>query len=275
MWTLSAFADEISPDPQEQVDTLEAEGIRFLELRGAWGKNVLDLDDSELRRLQTLLRKRSMRVSSIASPIGKTPVGDPFEPQLERLRRALRLAERFEAPFVRVFSFYLPKGADPKKHRQEVLRRLGLMAAEALAAGITLLHENEKEIYGDTPERCLDILKGVASPALKAAWDPANFVQVGVIPYPEAFEMLREYLAYCHVKDAKKGSGEVVPAGQGNGCLRDTIAALKITGFHGFFSLEPHLAAAGRFDGFSGPKLFREAAGAFKALLREQGIEWA
>jgi sugar phosphate isomerase/epimerase len=145
----------------------------------------------------------------------------------------------------------------------------------AEGAGVTLLHENEKAIYGDTPVRCLDILQTIDSPILRAAWDPANFVQCGVRPFSEGYAALRPYIAYLHIKDALLGSGQIVPAGQGDGQWRETLAALRESGFDGFFSLEPHLASAGRFSGFSGPQQFHTAANAFKELLREQAIEWS
>jgi sugar phosphate isomerase/epimerase len=155
-----------------------------------------------------------------------------------------------------------------------VLDGLGQIVRAAEGAGVTLVHENEKEIYGDIPARCLDILTGIDSPLLRAAWDPANFVQCGVRPHTEGYAQLRPYIAYVHVKDSILGTGQVVPAGQGEGEVRETLAALRDSGFDGFFSLEPHLASAGKFSGFSGPDLFRTAARAFKGMLQEQGIAW-
>lgn len=38
MITLTGFADEISSDLEEQLDVLESEHIRYLELRGSGGK---------------------------------------------------------------------------------------------------------------------------------------------------------------------------------------------------------------------------------------------
>ena len=275
MWTLTGFADEISPDLEEQLDTLAAESMRSMELRSVWNKNVLDLTDEELGGIKTTLAERGIGVSSIGSPIGKVPVTDPFEPHMDRFRRALEAAHALEAPYVRVFSFFIPEGEDPGLYRDEVLRRMGALAVEAEGSGVTLLHENEKQIYGDVPERCREILEGVGSLALRAAWDAANFVQCGVTrPYSEAFEALRPFVEYVHVKDAVAQTGRVVPAGEGDGELRETVSALRASGFDGFFSLEPHLASAGRYSGFSGPELFRRAAGAFKGLLREQDIEW-
>ena len=275
MWTLSGFADEISPELEEQLETLAQESMGYMELRSVWNTNVLDLSDDELNRVKSATAERGIRISSIGSPIGKVPVTHTFGPHLERFRRALRAADVVEAPYVRVFSFFIPEGQEPGHYREEVIDRMGIMAGEARDSGVTLLHENEKEIYGDVPSRCLDILAGVDSPALRAAWDAANFVQCGVRPYREGYASLRPYVEYMHVKDALSGSDRVVTAGEGDGQLPETLSALRASGFDGFFSLEPHLASAGTYSGFSGPVLFRKATGAFKDLLRRQGIEWA
>jgi sugar phosphate isomerase/epimerase len=274
MWTLTGFADEISPELDVQLDTLAAEGMRYLELRGVWGKNVLRLSDEEVARVKAELGARGVGVSSIGSPIGKIGIADDFAPHLDDFRRALHVAHELGAPCIRIFSFFMPEGDDPATHRGAVLDRLGQIVRAAEGAGVTLVHENEKEIYGDIPARCLDILASLDSPHLRAAWDPANFVQCGVRPHTEGYAQLRPYIAYVHVKDSILGTGQVVPAGQGDGEVRQTLAALRDSGFDGFFSLEPHLASAGKFSGFSGPDLFRTAAQAFKGLLQEQGTAW-
>ena len=175
---------------------------------------------------------------------------------------------------MRVFSFYIPPGDDPQAHASEVIARLTELTRRAEAADLTLLHENEKGIFGDTPDRCLQLLQAVDSPRLRAAWDPANFVQEGVRPFSDGYALLRPYIAYVHVKDALRDTGEVVVAGAGDAEWPQTIAALRDSGFDGFFSLEPHLLQAESFGGFSGPELWVQASQAFKALLREQQIEW-
>src|SRR5215208_5805334 len=276
MWTLTGFADEISPELDEQLATLAEESIRYMELRSVWNRNVLDLTDEELTRVKSAVRARGIGISSVGSPIGKAPITDAFEPHLERFRRALHAARVMEAPYIRVFSFFMPDGQDLGRYREEVLERMGTFADEAKDSGVTLLHENEKEIYGDVPSRCVDILAHVDSPALRAAWDAANFVQCGVRhPFEEGYKSLRPYVEYVHVKDALADTGRVVPAGDGDGELPETLSALHTSGFDGFFSLEPHLASSGTYSGFSGPQLFSKAAGGFKDLLRQQEIEWA
>ena len=275
MWTLSGFADEIDADLKTQCSTLNDLGITHVEFRSAWDTNVLDLTDEQVEEAAAVLAAHGLSVSSIGSPIGKIPIGDDFAPHLDRFRRALQVARMLEAPYIRIFSFFIPAGADPAHYRDEVLDRMSRLVRAAEGADVTLLHENEKEIYGDTPARCLDILTQINSPLLRAAWDPANFVQCGVRPHTEGYDSLRPFIAYVHIKDALSASGQVVPAGQGDGEVRETIAALRASGFDGFFSLEPHLAAAGTFSGFSGPELFRVAVKALKDLLRERDIEWS
>lgn len=270
-WTLSGFADEISPDLDTQLATLAAAGIGHLELRGVWDTNVLDLTDAELDRIASALRAHGVRVSAIGSPIGKIPIGADFAPHLAKFHRAVAIAQRLEAPYVRIFSFFMPEGEDPARHRAAVLDRLARLVEAAEGSNVTLLHENERHIYGDTPARCLDLLTAIASPRLRMTWDPANFVLCGVRPFTDGYAALRPFIAYVHVKDALFATGQVVPAGAGDGEWRETLAALRASGFDGFFSLEPHLLAAGPFAGFSGPDRFLQAAAAFKALLAENG----
>ncbi|MDQ6772057.1 MAG: sugar phosphate isomerase/epimerase [Candidatus Dormibacteraeota bacterium] len=274
MWTLSGFGDEISPDLETQCVTLDHLGIRHIELRGAWNTNVLDLDEDHVAQVGTTLAAHGIRVSSIASPIGKIGVPEDFQPHLARFRRALHLAAALHAPYVRVFSFLIPAGDDPARHRDEVMRRMTALAEAAAGHDVVLVHENEKEIYGDIPERCLDVVESVGSDQLRLAWDPANFVQCGVRPFTEGYAMLRPHLAYIQIKDAILSTAQVVPAGQGDGEVPETLLALAADGFDGFFSIEPHLARAGKAGGFSGPDLFTAATRAFTGLLDGYGLKF-
>jgi sugar phosphate isomerase/epimerase len=271
---LSGFADEISPDPGEQLALLAAEGISHLELRSVWSTNVAKLSDDQLARFRRALDGAGIRVSAIGSPIGKIPVEAPLGPELERMRRVADAAEVFGTQIVRVFSFFVQIGEPPQRHRAQVIDRMGALASIARERGLVLAHENEKDIYGDRPQRCADLIAAVGSPALRATFDAANFVQCGVRPHDEAYPLLRPYLTYLQLKDALAATGEVVPAGQGDGQVRETLAALRDSGFEGYVSLEPHLALSGRYGGFSGPELFGVAARALKSLLGELEIGW-
>jgi sugar phosphate isomerase/epimerase len=273
-FVLSGFADEISADPAEQLAVLAAESISHLELRSAWSTNVADFSDAQLVSFRAALGAAGVRVSAIGSPIGKIDIGAPLRPELDRMRRVAEIAGQLNATIVRVFSFFIPPGQPPRRYRQQVIDRLAALTDIAREHGLVLAHENEKLIYGDIPERCADLITTIGSPALRATFDAANFVQCGVRPHSQGYDLLRPYLVYVQIKDALAATGAVVPAGEGDGQVRDTLSALTGEGFDGFLSLEPHLAMAGQFGGFSGPEGFRRAAHALKALLSELDAAW-
>ncbi len=272
MITLTGFADEISPDLGEQIETLQSEDMKHLELRGVWDTNVLDFSAEQRAEIKSRLDAAGIGVSSIGSPIGKVRIDEPWEGHVERFRTALDAAEHFEAPNIRLFSYYPPEGGSIGDHRDEVLRRLREQVRMAGPRGITLLHENEGGIYGEGIEGCRDLAENV--PGLGLIFDPANFVQSGVKP-AEAWGSLKDHVVYFHIKDAIAGAGKVVPAGEGDGSipaiLRDALCA---RGYEGFLSLEPHLKVAGRMKGFSGPDLFRKAVQALKAILRDLDVAY-
>jgi sugar phosphate isomerase/epimerase len=276
MIRISAFADEISADLDEQIAVLRGEGIGHLDLRGVWGTNVLDLSDAQVAQIRQALSAAGIWVSAIGSPIGKVPIDGDFDQHVHHFERAITLARSFETPYIRIFSFYPPtgaEGANPAEWRDEVLRRLRELTARARAANVTLLHENEKDIYGDTIERCVDLLRSIDDPHFAAILDPANFIQCGQVPYPDGYEAVAPWLRYMHVKDAL-WDGTVTVAGEGAGTWPALLVRLREAGYDGFFSLEPHLAEAGRFSGFSGPDRFRQASQALQNLLRAMGWEY-
>jgi len=275
MWTLSGFADEIDPDLKTQCTTLNDLGITHVEFRSAWGTNVLDLSDDQIEEAAATLAAHGLSVSSIGSPLGKINIEDDFDAHLTRADRALAVAQRLGAPFIRIFSFFLRSDQAPEDHRDEVLRRMAALAEKAAPTGIVLLHENEKDIYGDVPDRVLDIVESVGSPALRLAWDPANYVQVGVAPFTDGYAKLRPHTVYVQIKDALLATGDVVPAGEGDGQVRETVRALAADGFDGFFSMEPHLGTYNEFGALSGTVNFSRATRAFTAILDSEGIAYS
>ena len=279
MWTLTGFADEVSHDLDEQIALLTTLGISHVEFRSAWGIKALDLTDDQLQAAKRKLDAAGIRLSSVGSDLGKIMITDPFEAHLERARHGVEVARIFGSPYIRMFSFFIPEGTDPGSYRDEVLARTRAMVELAEAGGVTLLHENEKDIYGDIPERVVDLVTSIESPNYRAILDPANYVQCGVRPFDEAYPVVRPYTDYVHCKDAlaptgPEDLGKVVPSGQGDGQFRELLAALRESGYDGFFSLEPHLAAFDAFGGLSGPDLWTTAYEALTGLFRELGIEW-
>jgi sugar phosphate isomerase/epimerase len=264
LFTLSCFGDEISPDLKEQIAVMNANGVKALEFRSMDGINILDLGPNQLRSAAAILADAGIGVSAIGSPIGKIGVTDPFEPHLERFKHAVEVATFFNTPYIRMFSFFIPADQDPVDYRDEVLRRWEKFIEAARGSGLTLLHENEKGIYGDTAARCLDLLKSLNTKVVRATFDPANFIQCGEETFPAAYRQLEPWIAYIHIKDARRSDRGVVPAGQGDGKLPEILAALKTRGFKGYLSIEPHLNAS--LPG-GGPELFKVAVDALKSVL--------
>lgn len=274
MVTLSGFGDEIAADLSEQMDVMESEGIRHIELRGAWGTGVNKLSDEQIRRAKSLLDERGFQISAIGSGLGKIGIHDDFEPHLAECRHYIDLAKYFGAKYIRVFSFYIPENDSPRDHRDEVMRRVQAMVDLAAAEGIIMGHENERGIYGEKPAECRDLIDTINSPNFRVIFDPANFIQAGVAPYPEAWNLLKDDLVYFHIKDAMLADGSVKPAGEGDGNIPEILRDKIATGWEGILSLEPHLKHAGRAGGWSGPEAFVVAARALKGILDDIGVEY-
>lgn len=274
MIRLSAFADEISKDPVEQLDVLAEHGISHIEFRSIHGINVLDLPDDKHQEFRDLLDSRGFALSAIGSPVGKIKINESFDDHLTRIGRSLELAEFYGTPRIRVFSYYMPPGEDPKRHRDEVIRRMAKLAQLAAERGVHLVLENEKGIYGDTARHVLDLLETVNSPSLTHAFDPANYVEVGQ-SVDEAWSLLRSRVTHFHIKDYDSATHKNVPAGQGEGRIPEVLADAVAHGYEGFCVLEPHLVIAELTFGFTGPARFGDAVRALKAILEEKGIAYA
>jgi sugar phosphate isomerase/epimerase len=272
MFTLSAFADEISPDPQVQIDILKHCGVRHIEFRSIHKTNVLNLTDSQIAEFKSLLDRSGFKLSAIGSPIGKVRIDESFEPHLEKFRRAIHLCRVFGTPNIRVFSYYPPENFDGNwaPHRQAVMDRMRQKVEIAEREGVQLFHENEHRIYGDSPERLADLFATVRSKALKAAFDPANFVFCGYDPM-KGWEASKPHTSHFHIKDWKAGEEHGSIAGEGQGQIPAIIADAVKMEYRGFATLEPHLLGGGPTGGVTGPELFPKAVAAFKAIVERAG----
>ncbi len=244
---ISGFSDEISSDINVQFEALGKLNMKYFEPRGVNGKSISVLNDDEVIALKAKMDECGIKASSIGSPVGKIKLTDDFDAHFEMFKRVVKTAKMLDCKYIRVFSFYHEGGEWTADERALVLERLKMFIEYAKEEDVILLHENEKDIYGDIAPRCLDILKELACDNFKAVFDPANFIQSGQ-DTKEAFEMLKDFVAYMHIKDAMKEDGKVVPAGYGDGNLKYILDSLFANGFDGFLSLEPHL---GTFEGLA------------------------
>ena len=244
---LSAFADESSPVFDEQLQALKEEGVSLIELRGVDGKNCSKLTLEEADAIKAKLDAAGIGLSALGSPFGKAQIEVPFDEHLELFKHGLEICKRLECKRIRMFSFHPPKDEDIAPWREEVLRRLEIMLTLAEEAGIQLVHENEKGIYGDITERCVDLLEHFGG-RMGFAFDPANFIQSGVNTL-EAFEQLHEKITYMHIKDAFAADGAVVAAGHGDGHVAEILAKLnQEREGEVILTVEPHLTV---FNGLS------------------------
>ena len=237
MIKLCAFADEAATTLQEQIAALQRNKIRYLELRNVNGKGVANITLQEAEEYARILKENGIEVYSIGSPIGKVDISVDFDRYLEDITHIFRLARIFGTDKIRMFSFY-----NAYEKRDLVISYLSKMVEMAKGFGVELYHENEKDIYGDSADRVLDILKSV--PGLKSVYDPANYLQVGE-KAEKTIDLLYPRADYFHIKDVISTTGELVPAGYGDGKINELIA--RIEG-DAVLSVEPHLAV---FDGYS------------------------
>jgi sugar phosphate isomerase/epimerase len=243
---LSSFADESASDLQSQLRISAKNDIKFIEMRNVNGLSLVDLEIAEVKKIKAEMDAQGFRLSAIGSPFGKIVITEDFAPHLEKFKRCVEIAHVMETRFIRMFSFFIPQGEDPAAYHDEVMERLEKFVEAVEGSGISCCHENEKGIFGNSPERCLDILKTFGG-KIKGIFDPANFIQEGFRPLP-AFELLSPYIEYMHMKDALLADGSVTPSGKGDGDIAELLTRFSKTTGDRYLTVEPHLAV---FDGFA------------------------
>ena len=237
--TISAFSDEYADSLQEQCQALNGFGISYMEMRGVNGKNVSTLTKDEVKQAKTILNDYGIKVSSIGSPLGKIKVDGDLDGHLETAKRVFETANELGAKNIRMFSFYLPENKTREESKGEVYDALERLVRLSEEHGVTLCHENEALIYGESPEKCLEILE-YFNGRLKAVLDMGNFVLDGYNPM-NAYKLLGKNIEYFHIKDALY-AGAIVPAGKGEAQIKEILDDYKVNGAKDtFITLEPHL----------------------------------
>lgn len=276
---LSGFADEIDDNFENQLKGLKENDIKYIEVRGINGKNISGLNEIEMDEAKKLLDLYNIKVSAIGSPVGKIKITDNFDEHLKVFDNVMTSAVTFETKYIRMFSFFIPDD-QYKQYRYEVMRRLGILLERAQKKNLILCHENERDIYGESPELCLDIMQYFKG-EIKFVFDPANFIVGGFTPYPDAYNLLAGHIEYMHIKDADETG--IVPAGFGKGKIKQILSDLILNrNFDGFLSIEPHLSVFTGLDELEGgenklvrnkfrskPEAFKAAADALKNILCE------
>ena len=237
--TISAFSDEYADSLQEQCKALNGFGVSYMEMRGVNGKNVSTLTKDEVCEAKVMLADYGIKVSSIGSPLGKIKLDGDLHGHLGTAKRVFETANELGAKNIRMFSFYLPDGKTREECRGQVFDELSKLVKLAEEYNVTLCHENEALIYGESPEKCFEILE-YFSGKLKCVLDMGNFVLDGYNPV-EAYKLLEKHIEYFHIKDALY-AGAIVPAGKGEAQIKEILDDYKENGKKDtFITLEPHL----------------------------------
>lgn len=269
---LSAFADEYSPDFDKQIEYLKRNNIEYIELRFLDGKNIADLTEDEVLSVKNKLDNANIKVSALGSPLGKINLSDDFSAHLKICENVFNTAKILGVKNVRIFSFYLPQEKSRKECRDDVLYRLGQMLELAEKYGVSLCHENEAKIYGESPDYCLDILSHFGG-KLKCVFDMGNFVLDGYKPYPDGYEMLKDYIEYFHIKDSLY-AGAIVPPGLGEANIPEIFERVKKEFDRDVLvTLEPHLETFSGLNqlvgkSFENPYKFESAEIAFDEAVK-------
>ena len=275
MAKLSAFADEVTDDFLEQVKYLASERVGYIEIRFVNQKNVMDLTKDELDEAKKMISDHGLKVCAIGSPIGKVKIDEPFEPHLDEFKHAVELALFFETPYIRMFSYYAREGENIDDCRDQVMERMDAKVEVLKDVDVTMVHENESDIYGHSAENCMDIVKTVNSPKLRLVYDPANFVWGQKITdnVEKCWPLMKPYIAHIHIKDWKLGEDLGSIPGEGDGQIKELLAELAAMNYEGCLTMEPHLKAGGQFGGDTGPELFSKAIAAVRQLAAEVGLK--
>lgn len=233
MIKLCAFADEYNDNLDKQIEGLKLNNIDYIELRTVNGTNVADLTDKQAIDTYEKLSKSNIKVWSIGSPLGKVDIDCNFDEYKKVIERVCVIANIMHCDKVRMFSFF---NAYDKKDK--VFSYLQEMVNIGKKYNVLMCHENEKDVFGDSVDRVLEIQANVKG--LKYVYDPANFVQCKQ-DSDYAIEKLFDSITYFHIKDVIASSEQLVPAGYGDGKIEKFLSKIDKNS-DVVLTLEPHLA---------------------------------
>jgi len=277
MALLSAFADEVTDDFIGQLEFLNSENVKFIEIRFVNKKNILDLTSPELCEVKSMLDAHGIGVSAIGSPIGKISLDAPFQQHLDKFNHAMDLALYFGTSLIRIFSYFGPEGKRIDEYRDVVIERMKTKLDRIKNTRIILTIENSPGTYCDSTENCVDVMQALNSPQCRIAYDPGNCIWGNKSRriHESCWLTMKSYVNHIHVKDWKVDSEHAgsIP-GKGDGQIKELFSDLANMRYNGFLTLEPHLKYGGQFGGETGPELFSLAIAATRGLCQEVNLPY-
>lgn len=256
---LTGFADEAARDLETQIQATREIGWRRISARGVNGANLHELAQDEFDRVADQLDEAGIIIPEFGSLIGNwgKKITSDFDVTLAEIERAIPRMHRLNTKMIRVMSYAQePWGED--QNEEERFRRLREIHARFADEGLQAIHENCMNWGGFSPEHTLRLIQEV--PGIKLVFDTANPVfqldrskplADGSFPWQdplEFYQKVKEHIVHVHIKDCTNPpQGESEPAtytlpGQGQGKVREILAALKNDGYSGGLAIEPHVA---------------------------------
>ncbi|HET9570260.1 MAG TPA: sugar phosphate isomerase/epimerase family protein [Bacteroidales bacterium] len=277
MVKISAFADEVSNDFKEQLEFLQSSGIGWIEIRFLNGENCIDLSDEKLAEVKSMLKSFDIKVSALASPIGKYALDADFAPHFTKFRRAVEIAKYLDTKLIRMFSFFSPENGSIDDYKDEVVDRIKQMAALAEKEGVILTQENDTWTYGHSASKCVELIQAVHSPAFYLTYDPANFVfgEKEVDSINTCWSIMKPWVNHVHIKDWILGSLDIgsLP-GNGDAQIEPLIKELAAEKYEGFLTLEPHMSSGGKFGGTTSIEQYDAALAKVRGFCRKYGMNY-
>ena len=263
---VAVITDEISQDFDHACSVAAREfGMQWVEVRGLWNKNLMNLTSAEIAEAQRIVTKYQLRVTDIGSPLFKvdwpgaptskySPKHDQFkadfsyDQQSQVLDKCIEVARTFQTDRVRGFDFW--RLEDQAPYRKAINAKLQDATDQLDKHGIIFLLENEMSCNTATGAEAAKTLAAVPSPNFMLNWDPGNAAARGEIPYPNGWELLpKNRIGHCHCKDVVLKPGgegfEWMPVGKGVIDWVGQFQAFKQSGYHLGVSLETHWNGAG------------------------------
>jgi L-ribulose-5-phosphate 3-epimerase len=284
---VAVITDEISQDFDHACFVAAREfGMEWVELRGMWNKNLMNLTSTEIAEAKRILKQYQLRVTDIGSPLFKvdwpgaptskySPKHDQFnadftyDQQPEVLEKCIEMAKAFQTDRVRGFDFW--RLEDQAPYRSAINAKLQEATKQLGKQGIIFLLENEFACNTATGAEAAKTLAAVPSPSFMLNWDPGNAAARGETPYPNGWELLpKKRIGHCHCKDIilkPGGEGfEWAPVGKGSIDWAGQFRALRQAGYDHGVSLETHWRGAGTPEESS-----RQSWAGMKADLQKAG----
>ena len=275
MATLGVITDGISREFEYALDVMLEHGLRHAELQYLWDKEVGDLSEAQIGRVQELVGKRGIEVICVSRhifaglPVGQTEVGDSaHQGQMTALRNCIDTAKALDCNLVRIMSFrkemilFGSGGAEQWNVATGAWDKLKLLLEPALQlaedAGVTLVVETGNNAMITSGYLGRKLVDEMGSSHLRVLWDPGNSLYCAEPAIPDGYQALRGCLGHVHIKDLlvdiPKATVQQVRYGDGQMAryFSSIAAALKADSYAGAVSLESvYRPLGGSFeDGF-------------------------